>query len=304
MIIRFMRHLASHKTVFNIDVDVNDIASLERALDYLNGELLFDVKTTREFCLQDKDRNKLLKLHFSHRGELLSKRMRNNQLDVSWAEKVCGDLSDLNVKLSSKELAVSEFIFAHAVLNHPELVPKLVNFVDKITIFSAMPEGKLLSYSDLMSVGFMSALAVALYAPQERDSAIALFNALGKFRDGSYSDRFASALLIQLYKIRGYDEVASDMLANHLASFMCYPDPCWATKAEDIDVAKLTENGAFLTDLEEALTRWSVDFVMAQPDAYLNIFIRPLFQAEDELEQIARVLAPMIDQSKQFEAEA
>lgn len=303
MIIRLMRYLASHKAVFNIDVDVNDKTSLEQALDYLNGELLGDVKSTREFCLQGTARNKLLKLRFVHRGDLLSKRMLNNQLDIAWAEKVRSGLSSLNVRLSGKEQAVSEFIFAHAALSHPELVDKLVDFVDRITIFSSMPEGKLLSYSDLVSVGLMSAVAILLYAPEEKDSAIALFNALGKFRDGSYSDRFAGALLVRLYKERGYDDVACDVFANHLASFMCYPDSRWSTKIEDIETAKLVGNVQLVMALKEALVRWGADFIMSQPDEYLNTFIRPVLQDEDALEQLTVVLEPLIAQSKQAEAE-
>lgn len=292
MILKLIRHLSSHKKVFNVDVDVADKSSLEKALAHLNLELLGDVSTTRAFCVQESGRNKLLKLRLGQNNKLLSKQLACGGLHTSWAEQTKRDLSALGINLSSKDHGASEFIFARAVLEFPELTPQLVDFVDRITIFTSLPDSKLMSYSDLVNLGFMAAVAITLYAPQEIQSAIALFNAMGKYRDGSYTDRYSSGVLIALYRQYEQYPQVSEILAHHLASFVCYPDSGWSAKAKQITIYDVMDVEKLTREFRVAIEQWCFDFHIEDPESYIERFIQPVFKDPTDVECISDVYRP------------
>ena len=292
MITKLVRHLTSHKKVFNLEVDVANPSSIEQALTHLNQELLNDIAATEALCLQDTDRNKLLKLRFTQNNRLLSKQLVSGMLNVPWAEQVKQDLNALAVNLNSKDHGTSEFILARAALSHPELAPQLVDFVDRVTIFVSLPDSKLMSYSDLVNLGFMAAVAIAMYAPQYLQSAIALFNGLGKYKDGSYSDRFSSGVLINLYRQQKQYPQVSRILAHHLASFICYPDVLWSSKAAQIDINDPTDVNALIKHYQIALEQWCFDFHIVEAEHYVERYIQPLFGDSEETERIRDLYQP------------
>lgn len=294
MIIRFMRHLASHKAVFNLEVDIHDKASLAAVLNDINTNILADVGKTRDFCLQGTERNKLLKLRFTQQDKLLSQCLAKGRIDTPWGQQLKKDADDLKLSLTSKDHACSELVFACAVLQHPDLVQELAGFVDRVTIFSNVHDSQLMSYPDLINVGLMSAVAILLYAPQERDSAIALLNALNKYKNGSYRDRFTVELLFHVYKKLDYKGIFAVLFANHLASFIAYPDNQWSGRVNLLDTQKLEQQPEFLTELEKAFTQWCFDFHFEHPEQYIDAFIRPVITDKEDFARIELMLEPLI----------
>jgi len=292
MILKFVRHLASHKQQFNVEVDVMESPSIAKALEYLNQELLGDIEKTKDFCLQNTERNKLLKLRLLQDSQLLSKQLLTGQINTSWAKQVKEDLNALGVNLKTKDHGASEYIFARAAIEHPELLPELVNFVDRLTIYAVMPDSKLMSYADLTNLGFMASVAITLYAPQEIDSAIALFNALGQYRDGSYSERFSSGVLMALYQRWGKHPQVSQVLAHHLSSFICYPDSRWASKSSQINIYDALDVDMLIRQYKDAMKAWCFDFQISDPEHYMEQFIEPLFSEQADVERITSFYRP------------
>ena len=290
MLIKLMRHFASHKKVIKLDVNPLSIESLEQALDTLNNEYLPTIQTTYDLAYQGKDRCKLLRLEFCYQGKLLSLHHSLWKGDSSNVQQIGNYIKKLDIDTKKYDYGTSEFIFICYALQHERLHDKVIAFIDKLTVYSSRSEYAPLQYPDLSPLGAWAALAVAIKIPNEIDSVVSFFNEYSTSKTGLYFSYNLMPLLIQTYNLIDDQKAFLTLYCSQISSYLWVTPKHWEKFQHIINPDKFLDQQELKMTLNSELTRWTNSLPLGEHEDYVQTFINPILNDEDDRKEIRYLL--------------